>query len=225
MSFLSSFATRPIEWAFWCPANERQHTLTEEDILNRLDDAQALLKLPPCAWDILVEIIAPDTGLDAGEPARELGTPTNALPGTEEKIAVMAARLKAGFALTHPQDAAWDDTEEEHTEQVGELLRNGMIRRTRCKVAHRDGASIVVSRDPEEAVEVIRQHFKGADLRELAGLLWEGIGYQSRKRKAPEEGFLVTGKIEVGTRRRKRRRREPAGQLTLFSEESTAVAA
>ena len=43
-------------------------------------------------------------GNDAGwEPPRE-SEPTNALPGSEEKIEVMAERLRRGETLLHPDD-------------------------------------------------------------------------------------------------------------------------
>lgn len=222
MPFSEGVQTIPLEWRFWCPANEgRKPPLSQDDILDRLDDAQALLRLSPDAYAVLVEIVCPDEGLDAGEPARPLGTPTDTLPGTEDRVAVLAHRLKMGFELFHPHDATWDDPEEEHSEQMGEMLRNGAIKRTRCKVAHRDGASIVIPHDPEEAVDTLRRAFTFAELRELAGLLWEGVGYRPRKPQPPGEGFVVLAEQLKPTRRRGRRKRrgEQPGQLLLWTEQ------
>jgi hypothetical protein len=41
---------------------------------------------------------------------RPLGEPTEALPGTPQKVAVLIARASAGLALWHPEDAThpWD---------------------------------------------------------------------------------------------------------------------
>lgn len=220
-----SFTTQPLEWRFWCPENEgRKPPLSQDELLDRLDDAQRLLRLSPQQYAILVEIVAPDEGLDAGDPPREPGVPTDALPGTAERIEVMAHRLKMGFSLWHELDADWLDDDAEHLEQTGEMLRNGAIHRTRCKVAKRDGASVLVPRDPEQAVEELRRQFKGGDLRELAGLLWEGIGYQARKKRSPGEGFeIVGGKIVPPKRRRRKKCKEPAGQLLLWNEPAEAV--
>lgn len=47
-----------------------------------------------------VRIYRSDRGFVAADPTQ----PTEALPGTPEKIAVMKARLKAGQQLHHPLD-------------------------------------------------------------------------------------------------------------------------
>ncbi|TXH55559.1 MAG: hypothetical protein E6Q97_08540 [Desulfurellales bacterium] len=39
--------------------------------------------------------------------AAPLPAPTLALPGSEEKIAVLADRARKGLALHHPRDAGW----------------------------------------------------------------------------------------------------------------------
>lgn len=42
------------------------------------------------------------------EPSRRLPEPTDALPGTPEKVAVLTKRLAAGQLLWHPLDANLD---------------------------------------------------------------------------------------------------------------------
>lgn len=227
MSLQQGITTTPSKFGFWCPENEgKQPPLSEDLILKRLEQARKLLRLPPSVWEVIVEVVAPDPGDDLDDGAdKPLPEPTRALPGTEEKAEVLADRARAGEQLWHPDDATWDDPEDAHTEQVGQSLRNGAIKRTKCKVAHRDGASIVVPRDPEEAVDTLRRSFSFGELRELAGLLWEGVGYQPKKHRSPAEGFLVIAE-QIKPRRRKRgkkkRRGEVPGQMLLWSEPETA---
>jgi hypothetical protein len=47
-------------------------------------------------------------GLDSKRLRRLPSTPTRALPGTPEKIAVLAERLHLGLELWHPDDASVD---------------------------------------------------------------------------------------------------------------------
>lgn len=41
--------------------------------------------------------------------AAPLPVPTDALPGSEEKVAVLADRARKGLALHHPRDAGWSE--------------------------------------------------------------------------------------------------------------------
>lgn len=43
-------------------------------------------------------------GVNGGNHGRPLPTPTTAWPGTDEKVAVLAARAEAGQQLFHPHD-------------------------------------------------------------------------------------------------------------------------
>ncbi|GIW81518.1 MAG: hypothetical protein KatS3mg105_3325 [Gemmatales bacterium] len=64
----------------------------------------------------------------AGYPEpRPPAQPTDAEPGSEEKIAVMAARAARGEALFHPDDRQRD--EDDAFGQIAEVLRNGRLRK------------------------------------------------------------------------------------------------
>jgi hypothetical protein len=199
------------------------YPLSEADILRRLERAQELLRLPGDVWTVIQEVIAPDEeeAGDQADAARPAPEPTTHLPGTADKIAVLAARVRRGEDLHHPADTDWTDPEAAHTEQIGQVLRNGAIKRTKCKVAHRDGASVMIPRDPEGAAEELRRQFRFGELRELAGLLWEGVGYHPKKPRHPEEGFLLAGKLER-RRRKKKGPPAPSPQLTLWPTEDAA---
>jgi hypothetical protein len=53
-------------------------------------------------------IVEPDLDLDEPPPATSNPEPTNALPGTVEKLDVLCARYEAGELLWHPDDASID---------------------------------------------------------------------------------------------------------------------
>ncbi|GIW79240.1 MAG: hypothetical protein KatS3mg105_1047 [Gemmatales bacterium] len=53
--------------------------------------------------------------------------PTDAEPGSEEKIAVMAARAARGEAIFHPDDRQRD--EDDAFGQIAEVLRNGRLKK------------------------------------------------------------------------------------------------
>ncbi len=62
----------------------------------------ALRKGFPSGWYFLSALEAADLGMD--EPSIAKGEPTQALPGTREKLEVLADRAKSGIALWHPED-------------------------------------------------------------------------------------------------------------------------
>ena len=56
---------------------------------------------------------SPQASLSPRKPCRppveqQLPSPTNATPGTPEKIAILKGRMERGLALHHPEDRAYD---------------------------------------------------------------------------------------------------------------------
>lgn len=104
---------------------ERQKRLTEEDILDRLEQLQAALVLPDDVWDVLVDLLCPDTTEIPPLPTN----PTRTLPGSEDRLRVMMARRDAGFQIFHPNDLTWESKLAERLGIAGCRLRNGVAER------------------------------------------------------------------------------------------------
>lgn len=100
-------------------AAAREVRISEEEILDRLGELQEAIHLPSEVWDFLVFSLCPDSLSDRPPPDE----PTDALPGTAAKIAVMAARLAAGQTLFHGDDARIEDNDRIYF--LAARLRNG----------------------------------------------------------------------------------------------------
>jgi hypothetical protein len=62
-------------------------------------------QLPLVTPNELAKVKFAGRGVGKRQKGRRLPNPTNALPGTAEKVAVLAARFRSGQRLWHPRDA------------------------------------------------------------------------------------------------------------------------
>ena len=167
----------------------RQRGLTEDDILDRLEQLQAAIELPAQVWNLLVEILCPDTQEIPPLPPE----PTQALPGTVEKIAVMAQRAAEGYHLYHPDDITWDHQEADRLSITAIVRRNGIPERMTMEALEKQGAEGRLATLPVSEIQ-------------------EGF-------RLPGEGVLV-GRIPPAQRMRKPRKNlcSPVAQLTLWAD-------
>jgi len=198
--------------------------LSELTILERLDRACALLSIERGMMSALMEVILPEPTDDEERSLPD--SPTDALPGTEAKEAVLAERARKGQLLFHPDDATWP-TGDDHDETAGVRNRNGSVRRKLCQEAMRNGASIVISYDPMEAAETLQRHFADDGLRAIVSAIWKesGVRASSPPEHRVPEGFVVVRDVARGGRRRKRREQaEGVGwkQLTIWIDDQAA---
>lgn len=126
---------------------ERQKRLTEEDILERLEQLQSALVLPEDVWDVLVDILCPDTTEIPPLPLQ----PTRTLPGSEDRLKVMIARRDGGYQVFHPDDLTWESKIAERLGIAGCRLRNGVPDRLGMPVVEQrhDGQHPVAASIPE----------------------------------------------------------------------------
>lgn len=78
--------------------------LTEEDIVGRLELLFNAIAVPDDFRCLILEILCPDSSTVPPLPAG----PTDAMPGTEDKVRVMAERAERGECIFHPDDPVWE---------------------------------------------------------------------------------------------------------------------
>lgn len=158
---------------------ERQKRLTEEDILDRLELLQAALVLPEDVWDVLVDILCPDTTEVPPLPLQ----PTRTLPGSEDRLKVMIARRDAGYQVFHPDDLTWESKIAERLGIAGCRLRNG--------VAERLGMPLVEQRHDGQH-EVAATVAEGFTL-QMENVIVVGKLQPAKRRAKPRREFTVAG--------------------------------
>lgn len=126
------------------PRPVRSPALTEEVVLERLEQLQEAVSLPPEIWNLLVEVLCPDSHESPPLPA----LPTTALPGTLERIQVMADRADRGEQLYHPNDAQWDNADRLSIDAI--MGRNGILHRMSMAHVEYQGAE---GRQPAAALQ------------------------------------------------------------------------
>lgn len=180
----------------------------EETILLRLEALQKGLALPREVWNLLVEILCPESKqLVAGLEDEELPLPprpTRHPPGTEGRLVVMAWRTEHGYALWHPDDARLDTgaADTDRLAIAGHNSRNGQPLRRQAAVVERR-----YDRDPADGT------WKVGDFPVARSV----PGHPG----TPPEGFLLlAGKVEPRKKRRKKKGgggyNSPWTQLELF---------
>lgn len=107
--------------------------LTEEDILDRIEQLQEHLRLPEDVWTVLVEILCPDSHEDPPPPPE----PTQTLPGTEARLRVMLMRAEQGYGVFHPDDLTWEADITDRLAIAGCRLRNGVASRMDAPMVRR----------------------------------------------------------------------------------------
>lgn len=113
----------------------RSRGLSEDEILDRLDELQSAIELPTDVWDFLIRTLCPETLEIPPLPAQ----PTRAMPGTREKLAIMAARAAAGQHLYHPDDALWEHDAADALSITAIVRRNGIPERMSMDALDRQG--------------------------------------------------------------------------------------
>jgi hypothetical protein len=117
------------------PRPSRTRGLSEDEIMDRLDELQSAIELPTEVWDFMIRILCPETLNIPPLPSH----PTRAMPGTREKLAVMAARAAAGQHLYHPEDALWEDDTADALSITAIVRRNGIPERMSMDALDRQG--------------------------------------------------------------------------------------
>lgn len=163
----------------------RQKTFTEDEIDDRLQQLQEAVVLPDDVWTCLLWTLCPE----AMEDLPLADKPTPSLPGTSERLRIMAERARRGQALFHPDDATWEDASADRVAIAGCRLRNG-----------------VASRLEQPLVEQRHDGLHEMTTRQLEGFL------------LPKEDVLVAGRIAPEARKR-RKKPAPCEtqQLLLFA--------
>lgn len=124
----------------------RLRRLTEEEILDRIEQLQDYLRLPQEVWDVLVEVLCPDSHEEPPPPPE----PTQTLPGTEARLRVMALRAEAGFGVFHPGDLTWEADIADRLAIAGCRLRNGVASRLNQPMVTRGHEGYTPAADVEE---------------------------------------------------------------------------
>lgn len=99
-------------------------SFTEEEILDRLEELQDAISMPSVVWDLLLVRLCPDSKRTPPLPDE----PTTVMPGTVEKLEVMAARYRSGRHIFHPEDTLWDGSTD-RLSITATVLRNGLLQR------------------------------------------------------------------------------------------------
>lgn len=94
--------------------------LTEEDILDRLERLFNALDVPDEFRVVILEILCCDSMAIPATPV-----PTAAMPGTMEKLEVMAARAARGECVFHEDDSTWHPVKADRLFQFARNYANG----------------------------------------------------------------------------------------------------
>lgn len=212
-----------------------RRSLSEGDVVDRIERLNGAICPPLEFWSVLLEILAPD---EMGDPPLA-AEPTDAPPGTEDRVRVMAERVARGESPFHPLDFDWDaDLEEaDRVFQVAKTHRNGASARLQQPVmiqlpqgvARRDGA------DPGELPPPLASYGLHSPPERLS---LGNATLPPRQAPAPTpdqptavpeilEGFLlrgeavlVVGRLKPTQRARKQRQASACRQLLLWEEEA-----
>jgi len=95
--------------------------LSEDEIVARLEMLFEAVEVPLEFRAVVLEILCPDS--HEVPPLPE--SPTKAMPGTLEKLQVMAARAERGECIFHPDDPTWHPVRSDALFQVARNHRNG----------------------------------------------------------------------------------------------------
>lgn len=199
--------------------------LTELDVLDRIDRLREALNPPLEFWSVLLEILVPD---EMGEPPIP-DVPTMAVPGSLDKLLVMAARVDRGESPFHPDDLWWESAEGDRLFQVARNHPNGEVDRRHQPVYRQTGAGIAQLPRPgnknqrAELPEALKP-YAVPPASPPPPRLDDSTPPTTASR---DEGFLlraeavlVTGKIRPEPRRRKAPRPCPYTQLLLWDEDA-----
>lgn len=87
-----------------------------------------------CLYDCLPHYVKPIQGPGSDTIVkRPLPEPTDALPGTEEKVKVLKERAMLGQQLWHPLDAQWENLEQMAERMPGNIRLVIMSQRLECE--------------------------------------------------------------------------------------------